>query len=92
MKKNQTRIEPNEIKIEGDNSYNKINLVLNILETVYKSKKMELDKKDFELNSLSYNEAFKLDHRNLCEFYISLLKNNHPFLFLLVIIMIIIQK
>ena len=84
MKKNQARIEPNEIKIEGDNSYNKINLVLNILETVYKSNREKnglLDKKDFELNSLSYNEAFKLDHRNLCEFYISLLKNNHPFSF-----------
>ena len=40
-----------------------------------------LDKKDFELNSLDYEEAIKLDHRNYFEYYISLLKNNHPLMF-----------
>ena len=40
-----------------------------------------LDMKDFELNGLDYKEAFKLDHRNYCEYYFSLLKNNHPILF-----------
>ena len=38
-------------------------------------------KKDFELNSLNYLEAIKLDHRNYCEYYISLIKYNHPILF-----------
>ena len=38
-------------------------------------------KKDFELNSLNYIEAIKLDHRNYCEYYISLIKYNHPILF-----------
>ena len=40
-----------------------------------------LSLKDFELNSLNYNEVLKSDHRNYCEYYISLLKYNHPFLF-----------
>ena len=40
-----------------------------------------LQKKDFELNSLNYIEAIKLDHRNYCEYYISLIKYNHPILF-----------
>ena len=40
-----------------------------------------LEKKDFELNSLDYEEAFQIDHRNYCEYYISILKYNHPLLF-----------
>ena len=40
-----------------------------------------IDKKDFELNSLDYEEALKLDHRNFFQYYISLIKNNHPILF-----------
>jgi len=37
--------------------------------------------KDFELNSLDYDEAILLDKRTFCEYYISLIKNNHPFIF-----------
>ena len=37
--------------------------------------------KDFEMNSLEYEEAFKLDKRNFFQYYISLLKNNHPLIF-----------
>ena len=37
-----------------------------------------LEKKDFEMNSLNYDEALKLDHRNYFQYYISLLKFNHP--------------
>ena len=33
------------------------------------------------MNSLDYKEAKKLDHRNYIEYYISLLKNNHPLMF-----------
>ena len=40
---------------------------------------MEL--KDFEMNSLIYKQALKLDHRNYWQYYISLLKYNHPILF-----------
>ena len=39
------------------------------------------DKKDFEINSLEYEEAFKLDKRSYIHYYISLLKYNHPLLF-----------
>ena len=40
-----------------------------------------LQKKDFELNSLNYIDAIKLDHRGYCKYYISLFKYNHPILF-----------
>ena len=40
-----------------------------------------LAQKDFELNSLDYNEALKFDYRNYCQYYFSLLKYNHPILF-----------
>ena len=40
-----------------------------------------LSKKDFELNSLNYESALKLDHRNYCQYYFSLLKNDHPIIF-----------
>ena len=37
--------------------------------------------KDFEINSLDYEEAIILDKRSYFEYYISLLKNNHPLTF-----------
>ena len=40
-----------------------------------------LEKNDFELNSLDYEEVRKLDNRNYCEYYFSLMKNNHPKMF-----------
>ena len=40
-----------------------------------------MEQKDFEINSLDYEDAIKLDHRNFFEYYISLIKNNHPILF-----------
>ena len=40
-----------------------------------------MDKKDFELNYLNYKEALRFDKRNYCEYYTSLLKNNHPIIF-----------
>ena len=68
-----------------DNSINKINMIPfenvagnnnnNNLNNKY------LDKKAFEMNSLDYEEAIKLDNRNYFEYYISLIKYNHPILF-----------
>ena len=40
-----------------------------------------MEKKDFELNSLNYELAFKLDHRSFFQYYFSLLKYNHPIFF-----------
>ena len=40
-----------------------------------------LVRKEFELNSLNYSEVLKIDHRNYCQYYIYLLKYNHPILF-----------
>ena len=37
-----------------------------------------LERKDFELNSLEYEEAIKYDKRNYFQYYFSLIKNNHP--------------
>ena len=46
-----------------------------------KMKREILKKNSFELNSLNYKEGRKLDHRNYCEYYGSLLKYNHPLIF-----------
>ena len=40
-----------------------------------------LETKDYELNSLDYEEALKLDHRTFYEYYITSLKCNHPIMF-----------
>ena len=40
-----------------------------------------IEQKDFELNALDYEDAIKLDKRSFFQYYISLLKNNHPFIF-----------
>jgi len=59
-------MEVPEIRLEGKN------IILN-------EKKLEL--KDFEINSLDYEEAIKLDKRKFYEYYFSLVKYNHPFTF-----------
>ena len=56
----------NKIK-KGDNKLN--------------NKKKIMEIKEFELSSLDYINAIKLDHRNYFQYYISSLKYNHPILF-----------
>ena len=66
----------------SERSYNKMNLnkyLIQNMDKKYNNKIFEL--KDFELNSLIYEEALILDHRNYFQYYTSLLKYNHPFLF-----------
>ena len=62
------------LNIKNDNTLNN-NFVGN------DSKKNILDYKDFELNLLEYSDFVKLDKRSYSQFYISLLKNNHPLFF-----------
>ena len=56
-----------------------------IKDTIINKNNIYIDKiliiQDFELNSLEYEEALKLDHRNYLQYYGSLLKYNHPILF-----------
>ena len=40
-----------------------------------------LEIKEFELDSLDYQEALKIDHRNYCQYYCHLLKYNHSISF-----------
>ena len=46
-----------------------------------KSNKKAFELKDFEMNSLNYEEALFMDKRGYFEYYCSLLKNNHPLFF-----------
>ena len=73
---------------EGENSNNMIlgikngrNIINNDLVDINNNYKQILEYKDFELNSLDYEEALSSDKRNYIQFYISLLKNNHPIIF-----------
>ena len=36
---------------------------------------------DYEMNNLSYKEALKLDKRNYCQYYLSLVRTKHIFIF-----------
>ena len=70
------------MNIDYDNSCKKINLINNEIITVGNTSNFNILKnKDFELNSLDYEEALQIDHRNYCEYYISLIKYNHPIMF-----------
>ena len=40
-----------------------------------------LEQKQFEINSLNYENALKIDQRNYFQYYTSLLNNNHPLIF-----------
>ena len=40
-----------------------------------------IGQKDFEINALDYEEALKIDHRKFLQYYVSLLKFNHPVIF-----------
>ena len=73
----------NQITLSNaDNSNNIINPKKNIFPGKNKSYfNFILNKKDFELNSLDYEEAIQLDNRNYFQYYISLIKYNHPLLF-----------
>ena len=67
-----------------DNSISskKINQINNEITAInYASNINILKYKDFELNSLDYEEALQLDHRNYCDYYTSLLKYNHPIMY-----------
>ena len=60
---------------------NEANKIIKYNDKVISFNKKYLEIKDFEINTLEYQNAILLDNRNCCEYYISLLKNNHHFLF-----------
>ena len=68
-----------------DKSLKSINKLNNLTEGTVNNENTNTNElmaqKDFELNSLEYEEAIKLDHRNYFEYYFSLIKNNHPLMF-----------
>ena len=64
-------IDNESIKAEEEKSYG-----LGDLNNIYIKK--YLNQKEFEINSLDYEEAITLDHRNYLQYYICLLKYNHP--------------
>ena len=73
----------NDIRqITQDTSSNRLNIVKILKCKSYnldiKYIKELLEQKEFELNSLEYKEAFKLDKRDFFQYYTSLLKYNHP--------------
>ena len=69
------------MQINEDNSVNKFSLKSEVIDENKKIFNKILEKNEFELNSLDYEEGRKLDHRNFFEYYISLLKYNHPMMF-----------
>ena len=82
----------NKSKIKNNSKAILFNFGDNISRKLYKNKKENicennisieniLKRKEFELNSLDYQEALKIDHRSYCQYYYHLLKYNHPISF-----------
>ena len=81
-----------EIK-ENNNIFTQItqNLEVHSINEINKTNSLKLEDKtnmkdimelkDFELNSLDYEDALRLDNRNYFQYYISLIKNYHPLMF-----------
>ena len=79
---NNTNLINDIRQITQDTSSNRLNIVKILKFKSYnldiKYIKELLEQKEFELNSLEYKEAFKLDKRDFFQYYSSLLKYNHP--------------
>ena len=73
-KLNLLKYEPSSFRKLGQTKKEKDDII-NILV------KKILNRKEFEINSLNYQEALKIDHRNFCQYYNYLLKYNHPISF-----------
>ena len=71
-KENKNNIFTNNNNI----SFNRINTVSND-EKIKKNVIKIMKHNDEELNGLEYNLALRLDKRNYCQYYLSLLKTNH---------------
>ena len=80
-KKEKTKRKLKIINFDEDISIHRLNPKEKIYDTDKKKLKKILKRKSFELNSLDYQDALKLDKRNFCQYYGSLLKYNHPFIF-----------
>ena len=85
-------IKYNQSKIKNNSKHFLLNSKDNPIKKQDKIKKEKLSKnnlltkrilkrKEFELNSLNYQEALKIDHRSYCQYYCHLLKYNHPISF-----------
>ena len=69
-----------EYNIENNTNKEKT-IEKNNLKSNNKTECINIELKDFEINSLEYEEALKFDKRNYFQYYIYLLKNNHPIIF-----------
>ena len=83
FKKNDNDILNQFLKTENNKEMNKKEIILKA-KTI-----MAYD--DEELNNLSYSEALKFDKRTFFEYYLSLLRTNHPLFFSFFNFVIIIQ-
>ena len=79
LKKNT--LNHNDSFIKGNRNINEESVSKGMIVGNNKNLEVVLEQKDFELNALEYEDAFKLDKRNFFKYYISSIKNNHPILF-----------
>ena len=71
----------NFIQITSNNEDISKKVILGINNDKNQNHETILEFQDFELNSMDYEEAIKSDKRSYVQYYISLLKNNHLFIF-----------
>ena len=81
-KSKQITLNNDDNSIKTLNKNNKVAFNLAELNNINDKYTRELlEQKDFELNSSDYEEALKSDKRSFGDYYISLIRNNHPLFF-----------
>ena len=79
-KNNKTYFDFNSDKLLS--KFDKRNINLKTINDIYNNEYQKITKfTDNEINSLNYSKALKIDKRNYCQYYASLLKLNHLLIF-----------
>jgi len=76
------KLRTNKMKLINQNSSNRKKIITETISNNIQNKfKKILEYNDYELNSLSYNDAINYDKRTFFKYYISLIKTNHLVIF-----------
>ena len=80
LKESNTSVIKNNINVDVHKSISELK-INNLVEIPKESIAPQMNLTDYELNSLSYNEALVFDKRDLMKYYFSLIKTKHPIIF-----------
>ena len=80
--KNKSDLSYKDLKYDKKEKPLNINQINNIEEKEKKDNETYINYNDFEMNNFSYEDALKYDKRNYFQYYLSLIKTKHIFIFI----------